>query len=129
VGWMWRQPKEVQELIDAPGPACERTLKKYKMYSVEYKKTTSKQVKEVFYRFADDFTVNNCFFNGAKTGRNMLHLETDFRIVQVPFVEGKQKYMQLCPFVVWKVAIDGDDKAHEEEAGLKKITSAFDSYL
>jgi hypothetical protein len=125
VGWMWRHPTQVQALIDSPAPTCERTLKKYKTYSVDYKKNTSKQIKEVFYRFADNFTVNNNFFNGTKTGRTMLDLETTFKIAQVPFVQDKQKYVQLCPFVVWKVAIDGNDKAHEEDSGIKKLTSVF----
>lgn len=125
VGWMWQQPTMIQELMDG-GPAylCERTLKKYKTYCVDYKKSKEKQSKDVFYRFADGFTVNNNFFN-PKVGRHTLDVQTEFKIVQVGFVEGKQKLTQFCPMVFWKVAIDGDDKTHEDEGGVGHLSSAF----
>jgi hypothetical protein len=125
VGWAWSELVKVQELIDGgPDATCEQTLKKYKTHSVDYKKNKSKQSKEVFYRFADSFTENNNFFN-TKAGCHSLDTETDFKIVQVPFVEGKQKFVQFCPFVFWKVAIDGDNKTHEDEEGINNLLSAF----
>lgn len=125
VGWMWQQPTMIQDLINGgPHKTCERTLKKYKTYCLDYKKSKEKQTKEVFYRFADGFTVNNNFFN-PKVGRHTLDVQTEFKIVQVAFTEGKQKLTQFCPMVYWKVAIDGDDKTHEDETGIGNIASAF----
>jgi hypothetical protein len=84
----------LQQLVDkGPAQTCERTLKKYKAYCVEYKKTNKKHTREIFYQFADGFTVNNIFFN-PKVGRNSLGLETGFKIVQVPRVDNNQTLVQ-----------------------------------
>jgi hypothetical protein len=129
VGWMWQQPSMIQTLMDGgPDSTCERTLKKYKTYSVDYKKSKDKQSKETFYKFADSFTVNNNFFN-PKVGRHMLDLETGLRIAQVPFIEDKQKYVQFCPFTFWKVIIDGNDKTHKDKGGLSNLSSVFGHVL
>jgi hypothetical protein len=65
------------------------------------------------------------FSTRRPAGRHLLDIETDCKIVQVPFVEGKQKLVQFCPFVFWKVAIDGDDKTQEDKEGINNLLSAF----
>lgn len=128
VGWMWKEPRLIQELMDGgPKKACARTLKKFKAYCVDYKKSKGKQSKEVFYRFADGFTVNNNFFNKVnKSSRSTLDLVTELRIVQITVPLEPKKVVQCCPMLFWRVAIDGDDRRHEEESdGIANLVSAF----
>jgi hypothetical protein len=33
--------------------------------------------------------------------------------------------VQFCPFVFWKVAIDGDDKTYKDLEGVNNLLSAF----
>lgn len=128
VGWMWKEPRLIQELMDGgPKKACARTLKKFKAYCVDYKKSKEKQSKEVFYRFADGFTVNNNFFNKVnKSSRSTLDLVTELRIVQITVPLEPKNVVQCCPMLFWRVAIDGDDRTHEEESdGIANLVSAF----
>jgi hypothetical protein len=44
----------IQTLMEGgPDTTCKSTLKKYKAYSVDYKKNKDKQSEEIFYQFAD----------------------------------------------------------------------------
>jgi hypothetical protein len=54
---------------------------------------------------------------------------TDFKIIQIAIrdEETKKKVgVQHCPMIIWRVAIDGDDRTHgKANKGIANLTLAF----
>ncbi len=133
--------KMIQELMDGgPDKVRARSLKKYQTYSVAYssKENSHKIVVKKLYKFADDITCNNNYFNPCVSGKKKADtaLDLDMVIVQNQFQlvlkapdgkrkKSKKKYVQFIPIAFCRMALNGDTLALKEDEEVSNMASAF----
>lgn len=131
-GYLLLDPKAIQLLVDDKhmiDNVCQPTFRTYKTIRTEMKKDASTRKKEVVYRFPPGVTCNNEFFN--TTNRRSSQLELDTQLVMAQQLVGEDEednpIMNYCPFIVWRVSIDGLAKqtADEEDDGVSAAQKAF----
>jgi hypothetical protein len=133
--FLWSDPETIQKLVDRGGPLCQTTDRSYKIAATRIVENTEQQVAEARYKFPDDITCNNEFFNqdanGAPPGN-------PYKLVSKMVLQKRQlgvdnvgnPLFSFMPFVVWKVAIDGDDsrtsaKKDDPNSGLSDALSGL----
>jgi hypothetical protein len=121
-GYLWRNPAKIQELVDdgAPGGICKKTELTYKTIRIDMKKNREYRSHEVTYFFPQGVTCNNELFNGSSTkGRRSDHFELDTEMFVYEVELGKDQddndIVQFCPFIVWRMAIDGAARQTEDD--------------
>lgn len=121
-GYLWRNPTKIQELVDdgAPGGICKKTELTFKTIRIDMKKNREYRTHEVTYFFPNGVTCNNELFNGSSTkGRRSDHFELDTEMFVYEVELGKDQddndIVQYCPFIVWRMAIDGAARQTEDD--------------
>jgi hypothetical protein len=127
--YLWSNPKAVLELVDEEHGSCDATFQTFKTIRTDMKKKRDLRTHEVLYKFPPGTTCNNEFFNKVNRRSSNYELDTELIVFEneVGQTEDGDKIVQFCPFVVWRMAIDGPGKQTEDEDDqvLNGATKAF----
>ena len=130
-GYLWKNPVKIQELIDFDQKSsCTKSELTYKFIRMDMKKNREHRTHEVIYYFPQDITCNNQHFNGSKKMGEKQELITEMFVFEleigVDADKGNEPIFQYCPFLCWKMAINGEDKqVDDDEDGLRGATKAL----
>jgi hypothetical protein len=126
--FFWEDPDEIQSLVDGTN-VCTVTRLAYRVIATRVQETKEIRTHEVEYRFDKDITCNNEFFNLDVNGgppntplKLIAKMVVQKRVLGVDSL-GKD-IVDYMPFVVWRMAIDGDEvnrtsaKRNSPSAGL-----------
>lgn len=131
-GYIWQDPKSIQMLIDEAdsiAAVCQPSYRTFKTIRTDMKKDRTTRTRDIVYRFPTGMTCNNEFFNSQNRRSSQLDLDCDMHIHKIEIGEDEElnTLYQFCPFIVWRVAIDGLGKqtTDDGDGGLGAATKAF----
>lgn len=116
--WMWNNPRKVMDLIDAEEEeACARTELAYKTMKTRVNEKREYRIKETLYRFPEGITCNTDHFNKKNRGSSSLLLDCNIHIFEhtVGKTDENRDIIMYCPFVCWKMAVDGEGRRTAED--------------
>jgi hypothetical protein len=118
-GYLWKNPAEIQALVDLDNDdgVCQKTELTYKTIRMDMKKNRDYKTHEVTYFFPKGTTCNNEHFNRANRRSSQYELNTDMYVYELQIGEDQEgrDIVQYCPFIVWRMAIDGEGKQTEDD--------------
>jgi hypothetical protein len=128
-GYLWQNPTDIQALVLDDDDICQRTMQTYKTIRTDMKKNRDDlRTHDVVYRFPPGVTCNNEFFNSQNRRSSQHELDTELCLYKqvLGLDQNGQPVVQFCPFIVWKMAIDGEGKQTEDDDdALNKTSKAF----
>jgi hypothetical protein len=113
--YLWNEPEAIQKLVDGVGnEVCHVTDKSYKITRTRFVENKEYRTFESRYLFPKDVTCNNEFFNNDANGAPP---GSPYKLVTKMILQKRQlgidgdnrPIFSFMPFIVWRMAIDGDD--------------------
>jgi hypothetical protein len=118
-GYLWKNATKIQETIDQDSRSlCQKSEITFKTIRMHLKKNKEYRSHDVTYYFPQDITCNNRYFNGSKkTDGEKQELITDMFVYDLPLGKDSSEddIIQYCPYIVWRMAIDGEEKQIEDD--------------
>jgi hypothetical protein len=111
--FLWEDADGIQNLVDGSN-VCTVTRLSYRVHGTRFAENDEIRTTEVEYRLEDGITINNEFFNqdcnGAPPATPFL-LEPKMVVQKRVLMTDRSgnDVVDFMPFVVWKMAIDGED--------------------
>jgi hypothetical protein len=128
-GYLWKNPSVIQALIDETDNKCSKSELTFKTIRIQMKENREYRTHDVTYYFPQDFTCNNRHFNGAKKNdgeKQELVTEMFVHELELGTDEEGTPIMQYCPFIVWRMAINGEEKkTDDDDDGIRGTNKAL----
>jgi hypothetical protein len=128
-GYLWKNPSKIQALIDADHDKCSKSELTYKTIRMDMKENREHRSHDVTYYFPEDMTCNNRHFNGSKKNdgeKQELFTEMFVYELELGLDEEGNTITQFCPFVVWRMAINGEEKkTDDDDDGIRGTNKAL----
>jgi hypothetical protein len=129
-GYLWKNPTKIQALVDLEADeVCKKTELTYKTIRMDMKKNRQYRTQKCTYLFPHGTTCNNEHFNKKNRSSSKNDLDTEIYVYEVQIgtdEENNEDIVQFCPFIVWRMAINGEGKrTDDDDDGVRGASKAL----